>query len=174
MPLAVEVESSPLDHQGSPWSSDIFISCDNGMIQKIHPRCLVCRKCDDDSLGEIHLASHTRGKMLTWLWSDYGHGEHAKLNGPGADGARRLRQGKSCQTTYHFSVFRACRCYCVLLPTTPSPLDLRALVREHYTKDVSPASSQQAGSSSGQETSFIQMDKSLTCNRCHRTCLSSE
>ena len=81
MPLAVEVESSPLDCQGSPWSSDILISCDNGMIQKIHPKCLVCRKCDDDYLGEIHLASHTRGKMLMWLWSDCGRGEHTKLNG---------------------------------------------------------------------------------------------
>ena len=80
-PLAVDVESSPLDRQGSPWNSDILISCDNGMIQKIHPRCLVYRKCDDDSLGEIHLASHTRGKMLMWLWSDYGRGEHTKLNG---------------------------------------------------------------------------------------------
>ena len=81
MPLAVEVESSPLDCQGSPWSSDILISCDNGMIQKTHPKCLVCRKCDDDYLGEIHLASHTRGKMLMWLWSDCGRGEHTKLNG---------------------------------------------------------------------------------------------
>lgn len=49
-------------------------SWDNGMIQKIYLRCLEYRKysmngCLDDSFGQIHLGSHTRGKILMWLQS---------------------------------------------------------------------------------------------------------
>lgn len=72
-----------------------------------------------------------------------------------------MRQGKSCQTKYHFTDLRTCHGRGVLLHAAPSPLDLRSrpcqgALHKGYISSFPPSGPR--GSYSGRQ--------SLACSRC--------